>query len=71
MHRNPVKHGLAANPEDWPWSSFPHYATGKEGIVEVESEWTARKREMQKQAPSELLAIPPFAKSAKDGAPVR
>ena len=46
MHRNPVARGLAAKPEDWPWSSFRHYATGLEGVVEIESEWTARKREL-------------------------
>ena len=41
IHRNPVHRGLVARPEDWPWSSFVHYATGAEGIVEIESEWTA------------------------------
>ena len=45
IHRNPVKAGLCERPEDWPWSSFLHYATGCEGRVEIESEWTARKRE--------------------------
>ncbi len=45
IHRNPVARGLVAKPEDWPWSSFRHYATGAEGIVEIESEWTAAKRE--------------------------
>ena len=45
MHRNPVKRGLAEKPEDWAWSSFRHYATGLEGVVEIESQWTARKRE--------------------------
>jgi putative transposase len=45
MHRNPVKRGLVARPEDWKWSSFVHYATGMEGIVEIESQWTARRRE--------------------------
>jgi len=45
IHRNPVKRGLCAQPEDWEWSSFRHYATGAEGRVEIESEWTARKRE--------------------------
>jgi len=45
MHRNPVKRGLVAKPEDWVWSSFRHYATGEEGAVEIESQWTARKRE--------------------------
>ena len=45
IHRNPVKRGLCETPEDWEWSTFRHYATGTEGIVEIESEWTARKRE--------------------------
>jgi putative transposase len=45
IHRNPVKRGLCKRPEDWQWSSFFHYATGIEGVVEIESEWTARKRE--------------------------
>jgi len=45
IHRNPVKAGLCVRPEDWEWSSFRHYATGCEGRVEIESEWTARKRE--------------------------
>jgi putative transposase len=26
-HRNPVKRGLVEKPEEWPWSSFLHYAT--------------------------------------------
>jgi putative transposase len=41
IHRNPVKRGLVAKPEDWAWSSFRHYATGVEGAVEIESQWTA------------------------------
>jgi putative transposase len=45
MHRNPVKRGLVKNPEDWKWSSFKHYATGVEAVVEIESHWTAKKRE--------------------------
>jgi putative transposase len=45
IHRNPVKAGLCERPEDWQWSSFLHYATGVEGRVQIESEWTARKRE--------------------------
>jgi REP element-mobilizing transposase RayT len=45
IHRNPVRAGLCERPEDWNWSSFLHYATGAEGLVEIESEWTARKRE--------------------------
>jgi putative transposase len=44
MHRNPVVRGLAEKPEEWAWSSFRHYATGAEGRVEIESEWTAARR---------------------------
>jgi putative transposase len=46
-HRNPVTAGLCERPEDWEWSSFRHYATGAEGRVQIESEWTARKRERE------------------------
>lgn len=45
MHRNPVKRGLVAKPEDWAWSSFVHYATGVEGTVEIASQWTADRQE--------------------------
>jgi putative transposase len=45
MHRNPVERGLVARPEEWPWSSFRHHATGQDGTVEIESRWTAQKRE--------------------------
>ena len=45
IHRNPVKRGLVANPEEWVWSSFRHYTTGEAGTVEIESHWTAHRRE--------------------------
>jgi putative transposase len=45
LHRNPVTRGLVAKPEDWPWSSYRHYASGVEGVVEIESHWTACRRE--------------------------
>lgn len=45
IHRNPVKRGLVARPEDWPWSSFNQWTSGAEGRVEVECPSTARKRE--------------------------
>ena len=45
IHRNPVERGLVDRPEDWPWSSFRHYMNGEPGLVEIESEWTGRKRE--------------------------
>jgi putative transposase len=41
IHRNPVTRGLVDKPEDWPWSSFRHYANGMKGTVEIESRWTA------------------------------
>lgn len=44
MHRNPVVRGLVEKPEEWAWSSFRHYATGVEGTVEIESQWTAFRR---------------------------
>ena len=44
IHRNPVKRGLAASPEQYRWSSFSHYATGVRGVVEIESKWTAALR---------------------------
>jgi len=44
IHRNPVKRGLVEKPEDWPWSSFRHYATGMRGTVEIESQWTVFER---------------------------
>jgi REP-associated tyrosine transposase len=69
MHRNPVARGLAERPEDWRWSSFLHYAAGIEGPVEIESEWTARKREANKMLANGPSCNPPFAKHAKDGAP--
>jgi putative transposase len=45
IHRNPVKRGLCRAPEEWPWSSFRAWALGEAGIVEVESEMFAVRRE--------------------------
>lgn len=45
IHNNPVMRGLCERAEDWEWSSFRHHATGVKGVVQIESEWTARKRE--------------------------
>jgi hypothetical protein len=41
----PSPSGAAALILGWEWSSFRRYATGVEGVVEIESQWTARKRE--------------------------
>jgi putative transposase len=35
MHRNPVVRGFVQKPEEWPWSSFRHYAYGESGPVLV------------------------------------
>ena len=52
MHRNPVVRGLVKNPEDYPWSSFHHWSTGELSRVEIESQWTARRRELTQQSHS-------------------
>ena len=48
----PVKRGLVASPGQYRWSSFNHYTTGIRGVVEIESEGTARLR-------GPLIAIKP------------
>lgn len=35
IHRNPVKRGLVASPEQWPWSSFRWYLSREEGPVKI------------------------------------
>src|SRR6185437_6490383 len=45
IHNNPVNRGLVISPEEWEWSSSRHYATGEESVVEIESWWTATRRE--------------------------
>jgi len=47
LHRNPVKRGLVAKPDDWKWSSYRHYALRETGVVEIESQWTATDREQE------------------------
>ena len=34
--------GLVETPEEWAWSSDRSGGTGEKGVVEVDSEWTAR-----------------------------
>ena len=58
IHRNPVRQGLCARPEDWEWSSFRQCATGCEGRVEIECEWTARKRERVAGTPCPAVELP-------------
>ncbi len=59
LHRNPVKRGLVKEPGEWKWSSFRHYALREIGIVEIESEWTARDREARLcSAPARVFLNP-------------
>ena len=39
MHRNPVKRGLVATPEDWRWSSYRFYLLDESGPVRVNEGW--------------------------------
>ncbi len=61
IHRNPVSRGLVDRPEDWPWSSYRHYATRGPGVVEIESPWTAYLREHPSADPNRLSEL--FKKS--------
>jgi len=38
MHRNPVKRGLVAEPENWEWSSYRSYAYQEAGRVKI-NQW--------------------------------
>jgi putative transposase len=61
IHRNPVERGLVERPQDWAWSSFRHYLSGETGPVEIESQWTARRREERGSFPR-VTARPPTEK---------
>jgi putative transposase len=37
MHANPVKRNLVDHPEDWPWSSWSHYAGRTDGLIMIDS----------------------------------
>ena len=36
MHANPVKRGLAASPDQWPWSSFRLYCLGDDSLLKMD-----------------------------------
>jgi putative transposase len=48
MHENPVKRNLVSHPEDWPWSSWSHYAKGGEGLIAIDA---ARDRVKRRENP--------------------
>ena len=58
IHRNPVQRGLVERPEEWAWSSFRHYANRDAGPVEIESYWTARRREQMGIFPTVRIRVP-------------
>ena len=49
---------LVVHPEDWLWRSFRHYLTGEDGIVEIESHWTAKRREQLGIYPTVRITAP-------------
>ena len=44
IHRNPVREELCLRPEDWV-EQFSPLRNWLRGVVQIESDWTARKRE--------------------------
>jgi len=38
IHENPLRRGLAVQPEDWPWSSWRAHATGEGSPIEIDRE---------------------------------
>jgi hypothetical protein len=48
IHRNPVKRGLALEPDQWAWTSFRCYAHGESGPVLVNQQRRAELK-MRKQ----------------------
>jgi putative transposase len=69
IHRNPVKRELVQRPEDWKWNSFAHYATGVDGVVEIESQWMARTRERVGAQLTFGKAHPPAQNAGRVGQP--
>ena len=55
IHRNPVHRGLVTRSEDWPWSSYRHYASGEVGTVQIESPVADWKR---RQVGNHVLVLP-------------
>ncbi len=61
LHRNPAARGLVATPDEWKWSSYRHYALREVGIVEIESEWTARDPGTTEHRAAEAISYPRLA----------
>jgi hypothetical protein len=73
MHRNPVKRGLAAIPDDWRWSSYRFYFLDESGPVRVNAGWGrfrfGHTRRERRSPWCDQSATHPSQKAAKDGAP--
>lgn len=55
MHRNAVKRGLVAEPEQWRWSSFRSYAYGEKGLVAVNfQEWALKIKPLPRRSFGEV-----------------
>jgi len=68
MHQNPVKRGLAMEPEDWRWSSFRFYSLGETGRVVVNESWAQisfRDGWLESLELCRQRRIPPFRKTRK------
>jgi putative transposase len=65
MHRNSVKRGLVASPEQWRWSSFRSYMFGEPGMVGVNrQDWELKIKSCPTQSfvrDAELGGVPPRA----------
>ena len=58
MHRNPVKRGLVAEPEQWRWSSFRSYAYQEQGLVRVNfQEWALKIKPVSRQRFGEAASV--------------
>ncbi len=60
IHRNPVARSLSLTPEDYPWSSARHYATGTQGTVHIHSFWMTREsQESRPKAGAPFMTVSP------------
>jgi hypothetical protein len=55
----PAASGLVKEAAEWKWSSFRHYAFREIGVVEIESEWTARDRKRAVAGGGRRIFSPP------------
>jgi len=64
MHRNPVRRGLAAQPDQWAWSSFRFYGYAEKGRVTVNAIGSA-KMKLRPPPHERSPSTHPFAQNAK------